>query len=637
MPEITTNCLKAISQTDDELRVANYIVLFGGRDLEGIASSHVNTDGSKGEYFTPDTDFESQFTKTGKLDIDWEHGKESYKDADAPGKEILGYVDWKTAVKDKVGIWVERVLDRRKKYMQYLETLIKDGLIGNSSEAIEAEKAADGRIIRWALQRDSLTVIPMEPRMMTQNAVTALKSLALDHPELKALLPKEPGDGSVDAATDEPAITNPTILKTSENIKMANIELTQEEYKDLLKGQIQSKPTEAPPAPPVDPAMKAMSDRMDKLTELIEKAPNLKDAKYVAPDSEADDPEVKSLGDFMVAVKNNNTVRLHEVYNATPDRDDDEPKKGSRKTALAEGAGATGGYNVPIQYLPAIVAAAAPFSVLRRAGATIVPMSGKTLQVPTLDISTAPSAGDTAYAGGAVAYWTEEAADISESEPRFRLIELTAHKLAAYSLASNEVRADSAIESILTTVLGRAVGTKENYAHFWGSGAGQPLGIMYSSALLSSTRTGAHAFALADVADMFGQFFPDSYTKGCWIMNPTVIDPLIQLVSAPLSWMPDLQSQVPNLKLLGLPVYVTGALAAVGTTGDVLLVDPSYYLIGERAGVSLAYSEHYRFLEDQGAWRITERVDGQPWVKSYVTLEDAATTVSPFVALSTST
>ena len=36
------NALKAVGKTDEELRVANYIVLFGGRDLEGIASHHKN-------------------------------------------------------------------------------------------------------------------------------------------------------------------------------------------------------------------------------------------------------------------------------------------------------------------------------------------------------------------------------------------------------------------------------------------------------------------------------------------------------------------------------------------------------------------------------------------------------------------
>ena len=631
------NCLKAVSQTEDELRVANYIVLFGGRDLEGIASKRVNKDGSKGQYFTADTDFESQYTKTGQLYVDWEHGREGEIDPDAPKKsDVLGFVDWATAKKDAIGLWVERVLDRRNKYMKYLETLIREGLIGNSIETTNNFNVApNGQITKAPLERDTLTVNPMEPRMMTRNVVTALKSLALDHPELKALLPKEVGETSENAATVEPATTNPQFKKTLETIKMANIELTQDEYKDLLKGQIQSKPTEAPPPPPEDPAMKAMSDRLDKLTELIKNAPNLKDAGYVAPDSEEDHAESKSLGDFLVAVKNGNTTRLTKVYHA--ERDTDNDTKGMTKTDLAEGAGATGGYLVPVQYAPAIVAAGAPYSILRRAGATVIQMSGKTLQVPTLDIETAPSAGDTSYAGGAIAYWTEEATAPTESEPRFRLVELVNHKLATYAQASNELRADSAVESILTTVLGRASASKENYAFFRGDGVGKPLGIMESGALLTSTRSAAHAFALADVADMFGQLLPDSYTKGIWVMNPTVIDPLIQLVSAPLAWMPDLNTAIPGLRLLGLPVYVTGALCAVGTTGDVLLIDPSYYIIGDRAGLSIAYSEHYAFTSDQGTWRLTSRVAGQPWIENYITLEDAATTVSPFVALSTST
>ena len=62
-----SNALKTISSTDDELRVGNYIVLFGGRDLEGIASDAKNADGSLGEYFTKDTQLESSYTKAGVL------------------------------------------------------------------------------------------------------------------------------------------------------------------------------------------------------------------------------------------------------------------------------------------------------------------------------------------------------------------------------------------------------------------------------------------------------------------------------------------------------------------------------------------------------------------------------------------
>jgi len=41
-----SNPLKTISKSDDELRVGNYAVLFGGRDLTG-------------EFFTAKTDFSS--------------------------------------------------------------------------------------------------------------------------------------------------------------------------------------------------------------------------------------------------------------------------------------------------------------------------------------------------------------------------------------------------------------------------------------------------------------------------------------------------------------------------------------------------------------------------------------------------
>jgi len=36
--EWTGNALKAIARTDDVLRVGNYIVVFNGRDLEGLGS-----------------------------------------------------------------------------------------------------------------------------------------------------------------------------------------------------------------------------------------------------------------------------------------------------------------------------------------------------------------------------------------------------------------------------------------------------------------------------------------------------------------------------------------------------------------------------------------------------------------------
>jgi hypothetical protein len=185
------NNLKAISATEDDFVVANYIVLFGGRDLEWVKRGP-NPDGSMGEFFTKSTALESSYTEAGMLYMDWEHGYGKELDGpEAPNKDdVLGYVDWKTARKDDRGWWVERVLSRRNKYVKFLEELIRAGMIGTSSEPVQKSvvKGKDGEIKSWPLKRDTLTAEPAEPRMMTDNVVIALKHLSgkLKLPEVSA-------------------------------------------------------------------------------------------------------------------------------------------------------------------------------------------------------------------------------------------------------------------------------------------------------------------------------------------------------------------------------------------------------------------------------------------------------------------
>lgn len=616
-----SNALKTEKKTETELIVSNHMVLFGGKDLDH-------------EHFTKNTDFESTYTATGRLYVDWEHGLDS--DKDAPGSnDVLGYVDWSTAKIDEKGLWVQRVLNRRNQYMQYIEPLIDAGLIGNSSEALpnQVQKTVDGEIVRWGLKRDTLTVNPAEPRMMTENVITALKSLAETFPNLKALVQDAESVAPNATAPDAEAKTKqPAAARQGANTMTDTVTLSQEQFDQLLakgktldgSGVIAQPPA---PAPEIveDPAMKAIQDQMDEILELIAANAPAKDAGYISPDSDGNEDPSKTFGDFLYSIRTGKSDRLKSVYGSK-----------RTKTALAEGAGTTGGYLVPTEFSNAIIAKVGDFSVLRRAGGQVVPMARRTREIPALDIETAPSAGDTAFAGGVIAYYTAEAGLITESEPKFRLIELVAHKLAALSLASNEVRDDAteSIDGLLATCFARAFASKENYNFFRGDGVGKPFGILNSSALISASRSAASAVALSDVAEMVSRQMPESINAGtlAWFINPTVIEKLIQLVSNPLSWMENLRQGMP-VTLLGYPVYITGALPAINTAGDILLVDPSYYLIGDRKQVEIAISEHYKFANDQLAWRAIMRHDGQPWIDSSVTLENASTTVSPFVAL----
>lgn len=222
-PAPEENALKAVSETDTELRVANYIVLFGGRDLEG-------------EYFTPQTKLESEYTAKGKLDVDWEHGRNAK--ADGLGKnDILGWVDWATAKADERGVWVERVLNRSNKYVQWIQQLIKAGRVGSSSEALTArvQKSQDGQILTWPLYRDSLTVTPMEPRMIGENLIAAYKALGID-----------PTD-----ETEQPQATGPTgAAAQGGNVNTSTkstgeINMTPEELAALLDKRDQEKAAKA--------------------------------------------------------------------------------------------------------------------------------------------------------------------------------------------------------------------------------------------------------------------------------------------------------------------------------------------------------------------------------------------------------
>lgn len=602
------NELKAIEINDEEIRVGNYMALFGGKDLTG-------------EHFTDATDFESEYTKTGMLYVDWEHGM-NYDDPESPQRDdILGYVDWKTAKKDERGLWVERVLSRRNEYMQYLETLIEEGMIGTSSEAVggKVRKTSDGEIQIWPLKRDALTVTPAEPRMMSENAISAIKALSEFQPHLKALLK----DGAtVDEGDDDGEIEEISTKETAHAERRTNtMSLTPEQVAEVdarVKAYIDQH--EIREAPIEEAQGDKFSEQLEILTDLIKNSPNLR-GDYVAPDSEEDHENVKSFGDFLVAVRQNNTKRLETVY----------------KTALTGETGAQGGYTIPTEYGSLIEGRANELSVLRRAGATVVPMTSRTRDIPIGDFETAPSAGDTAYAFGVVARWTEEAASISESEPRFKLMNLIAHKLSAYSLASNEVREDSNenVDGLVAMAFSRAIAAQENYQFFRGNGVGKPRGILESGAWSAQTRSAASTVALGDLAIMMSAFLPSSLDSGsyAWFYNPAVLQELVALVSNPLAWMDNLQGARVPIQLMGGPAFVTGALPGLNTAGDIMLVDPQYYYIGDRTGIDIAISEHYKFVNDQMTWRVRKRLDGQPILDSTVTLENASTTVSAYVGL----
>jgi HK97 family phage major capsid protein len=346
------------------------------------------------------------------------------------------------------------------------------------------------------------------------------------------------------------------------------------------------------------------------------------------------DPK-KNFGDFCLCIATKNVKRLDEIYGA---RAVDEKGNVLQKTAMAEASGSTGGYTVPPDFYTQLLSIIAENAIMRPR-AWVQPMASATLQFPYLDVTTVQAAGVSPFFGGVQMYWTEEAQTRTETEPQFKMMELKAHELSGYSVSSNVLLADAAfgLEKFLYQLFGQAIAWFEDYAFLQGNGVGKPVGILNAGAVLNQNRVLANQVGFADLSGMWSKLLPASWGRAVWAFSPTVVPQLLQLKDgasrAIFISIDQGITQKPNWSLLGRPAIPTEKLPALGSTGDLLLFDPTLYVIGDRMQIEIAASEHVNFLKNQMTWRVVERVDGQPWLEKAITLQDAGTQVSPFVAL----
>jgi HK97 family phage major capsid protein len=562
-------------------RVGGYLVRFGAPDAPDLED----------EYFTAETNFGGHSTTP----VLYQHGQ----DRRIKRRVLDGAATLRT---DDVGVWIEAQLALRDQYERYIYAQAEAGKMGWSSGTAPhlVEKRAMGKathILAWPLGLDaSITPTPAEPH----NAVVSLKMLSLTELDMGA--EERPGAGETPAAVK--ATTPATPHDTRKDIPMP------EEIKQT--------------APPDANAI--VEQIWAGLTKRLADEPAYQKAFVQAP-QDADRPDTKSFGDYLIALQRGDHKRLQGVY----------------KAALAESAGDTGGYLVPPEYADGILQLSYSQSVVRRCGPTIIPMSTREWNMPALDY-TGTTKGKFADLGGVVATWTEEAAAKTETEPTFKNVRLVYHELSGYTVASNMMRMDAgpALESLLRNLFAKAIALYEDWAFLQGSGAGQPLGV-FNSAVLASTVAASSTFVLSDIADMIAAFQNEG-NRGTWIIHPLVVPKLIQLAdgsgaSNNLIWINNARENPGALVLMGMPVYTSVCMpvmppsTSATTLGGALLGDWSKYLIGDRAGLQIDFSEHYKFVNNQGTWRFAKYVDGQPWQNAAMTLADGATTVSPFVTL----
>lgn len=273
-------------------------------------------------------------------------------------------------------------------------------------------------------------------------------------------------------------------------------------------------------------------------------------------------------------------------------------------------------------------------------GVTVIPMEQSTVQIPARVDKNHTSS----VAGGITASWRAETVALASSRVAMEQIALTAHTLGGLAYVTNELLQDSALSfaALLEASFADAIQDAIIRARISGTGAGTPMGILNSPALVSHTGGGTTGLITGnDIISMRARVW--RYSRAVWLANH---DTYPQIASASIAgsggntdvflFNPSRGIDVPDT-LLGRPIIFTEYASALSTVGDILCCVWSEYLVGTRQGAQMAESMHVRFAENELALRFTIRQAGEPWWRSALTPVNGANTLSPFVALATRT
>jgi HK97 family phage major capsid protein len=302
--------------------------------------------------------------------------------------------------------------------------------------------------------------------------------------------------------------------------------------------------------------------------------------------------------------------------------------------AMGINSGEDGGFAVPDEFRTTILNVP-PYDAIVRPRATVLPPGDNPdskLEIPALR-----QGASGILAGFSFTAVSEGTAGTAIS-PKLDLVTLEPQRMSGYVVVANSLlRNATAMSAFIESEFRRSKASLEDYWFIQGNGGGTyPLGFLNSPAALSVTRATASTIAFADVANMLAKSI--AINTGIWICSQSALPQIIQLkdsVGNAIFISSGNAGAVPNLPstLFGRPIYFTFRQPALGTKGDLMFVDPSYYLIKDGSGPFIQGSEHVAFTSDQTYIKMTFFIDAQPWVKTPIMMDDAVTQASPYVLL----
>jgi HK97 family phage major capsid protein len=248
--------------------------------------------------------------------------------------------------------------------------------------------------------------------------------------------------------------------------------------------------------------------------------------------------------------------------------------------------------------------------------------------------------------GGVQSFWVQEGGSVTATRPTFGQLTLKLNKLMTFAGITDELISDAGMA--MPTYINKAFSDEINFmvsdAIIRGTGAGQPLGLLNAPCKLSVSAEAGQAAATvvpANIVKMYARLWAGARNKAVWFINQDVTPQLflmtlgIGTAGIAVYMPPGGLSGKPYATLLGLPVIEIEQCESLGTEGDIVLVDLSHYVTISKGNMDAQTSAHFYFDTDQQAFRVTYRLDGQPWWHSAVTPYKGTNTQSMVVTLAT--
>ncbi|MCK4661037.1 MAG: phage major capsid protein [Phycisphaerae bacterium] len=281
--------------------------------------------------------------------------------------------------------------------------------------------------------------------------------------------------------------------------------------------------------------------------------------------------------------------------------------------AMGEGAGATGGYLVPDEFVATFIRHVNEYGVLRKY-LRQVPMSSARQSWPVRK-------------GGLTVYYPDEGVAITASDVSLGKVTLTAKKWAALSYFSKELDEDAVIPlgELLGFEFALAFAQAEDLNGFMGDGTSTYAGItgVFSSANVATVTmaSGKDTFAEVDHDELVALKYavPDWVRKmpDCGYYMCSGIAGLVERIAdttgRPMYNQP---TEGHPLKVAGFPVRETEVLPDTGddAVSTKFIAFGSLYawgMLGQRRGMSLERSDQVKWLEEQIAIKAVCRQDIQ--------------------------